>query len=94
MEPNGAERSRNGPEIKPSRVGRPGGLSGWGRGGGCKGKRMSLGYFHFARLLFGDPPKRPFKTSTKLTSLSGYFDLARLIFALPGKRLKITRKDS
>ena len=44
-EPNGAERSQTEPkwtEIKPSRVGRPGGFVGMGRGGGCKGKRISL----------------------------------------------------
>ena len=42
---NGAERSRTEPKwtkIKPSRVGRPGGFVGMGRGGGCKGKRISL----------------------------------------------------
>ena len=44
-EPNGAERSQTEPkwtEIKPSRVGRPGGFVGMGRGGGCKGKGISL----------------------------------------------------
>ena len=44
-EPNGAERSQTEPkwtEIKPSRVGRPGEFVGMGRGGGCKGKRISL----------------------------------------------------
>ena len=44
-EPNGPERSQTEPkctEIKPFRVGQPGGLSGWGGGGGCKGKRKSL----------------------------------------------------
>ena len=49
---NGAKRTRNGPkrsqtepkwtEIKLFGVGRAGGLSGWGGGGGCKGKRKSL----------------------------------------------------
>ena len=44
-EPNGAERSQTEPKwtkIKPSRVGRPGGFVGMGRGGGCKRKRISL----------------------------------------------------
>ena len=45
-EPNGAKQSRNGAEIKPSRVGRTGGFVGKGGGGagGCKEKRISLFY--------------------------------------------------
>ena len=44
-EPNGPERSQKEPkwtEIKPPRVGRPGGVCWDRRGGGCKGKRKSL----------------------------------------------------
>ena len=35
------------------------------------------GYFHFCKVIFENPPKIPFKTSIKVTSL-GLFKLARL----------------
>ena len=73
---SGAKRSQTDPkrsqpelkwtEIKPSRVGRPGGLSGWGGGGGCKGKRSHYPRFRKIRApikiksaLPPPPPKPP-----------------------------------
>ena len=41
-EPNGAKRSRNGPKSSPLGWDGRGGFVGMGRGGGCKGKRVSL----------------------------------------------------
>ena len=49
--------------------------------------------FLFCKLIFRDHPKRPFKTSIKLTFPRLVLP-RKVIFALQGKRLKITRKDS
>ena len=47
----------------------------------------------FSEIIFKDPPKRPFRTSTKITS-RGYFYFLRLFFCLTRLFLKITSKDS